>query len=144
MWCIHEWKHGITQDWNMGICTGQELTRYVRILYYKQEPGSGIDNIWVRAQNWVPGISGVMWVWQWWMPWLGTSWSLSVYVTWVLWDITVFPLKDLIPRSWGMQHDGCNHGEWQSSEINSEEKAPGDIRWVRVTRDLHFSLQLLL
>ena len=29
----------------MGICTGQELSRYTRILYYKQEAaGSGLDD----------------------------------------------------------------------------------------------------
>ena len=42
MQCIHEWE---AQGWSMGICTGQELSRYVRILYYKQETGSGLDDI---------------------------------------------------------------------------------------------------
>src|SRR5882672_10071580 len=36
---------GSTQDQNMGICTGWELTRYMRILYYKQKTGSGLVHI---------------------------------------------------------------------------------------------------
>ena len=52
---------------------------------------SGMDH---DTWNTVLGILEVMWVWQLWVPWLGTSWSLSADVMWVLWDITTWAQRE--------------------------------------------------
>jgi len=51
----------------------------------------------------VPGILGVVWRWQWWVPWLGTSRSLSANVTWVVHDVT--NNEGLGKSNWGIEDE---------------------------------------
>ena len=63
----------------------QDTREYYTI---NNKTGSGLDDNRVWVWNQVLGISEVVWVWQWWVPWLKTSQDLSAAVTWVLWDVT--------------------------------------------------------
>ena len=75
----------------------QEVTRTETYTIYRKQGQDLITSEFEHGME-VLGILGVVWMWQWWVPWLRTSQSLLASVTWVLEGVTVFPPQRISPQ----------------------------------------------